>query len=143
MSEIVALVIGAGEGKRFGSELPKQYRTLAGDTILRRSINLFLNHPQVTSVQAVIHSNHHKLYKDAVGDLPLPKPIIGGSSRQASVALGLESLTNANPEKVLIHDAARPLLDNDLVSRVITELDTSQGAIPVLSVIDTLNRGKG
>lgn len=143
MSGTVALVVGAGEGKRFGGELPKQYRALAGDTILRRSLILFLEHPQVTSVQAVINSNHHELYKNAVGELPLLKPVNGGSTRQASVALGLESLVNANPDRVLIHDAARPLLDSNVVSRVITALDTSQGAIPVLAVADTLKRGKG
>ena len=142
MSGIVALVVGAGEGKRFGGELPKQYRVLAGNTILRRSINLFLEHPQVTSVQAVIHSSHHGLYEDTVKGLNLPNPVNGGSSRQASVALGLESLVNSNPARVLIHDAARPLLDSDVVSRVLSALDTSPGAIPVIAVADTLKRGK-
>ncbi|MBT3307863.1 MAG: NTP transferase domain-containing protein, partial [Alphaproteobacteria bacterium] len=97
MSATVALVVGAGEGQRFGGEVPKQYRQLAGHTILRRSVMAFLDHPEVTEVQAVIHPNHHDLYQNAVRGLSLSPPVNGGATRQASVALGLEHLSSNPP----------------------------------------------
>ncbi|MBL4689991.1 MAG: bifunctional 2-C-methyl-D-erythritol 4-phosphate cytidylyltransferase/2-C-methyl-D-erythritol 2,4-cyclodiphosphate synthase [Rhodospirillales bacterium] len=143
MSTTVALVVGAGEGLRFGGEVPKQYRRLAGHAILRRSLMAFLDHPEVTSVQAVIHPNHQDLYQDAVRGLSLPSPVHGGATRQESVALGLESLADNPPARVLVHDAARPLVDHGVISRVLAALETSPGAVPALAVADTLKRGDG
>jgi 2-C-methyl-D-erythritol 4-phosphate cytidylyltransferase/2-C-methyl-D-erythritol 2,4-cyclodiphosphate synthase len=143
MSTTVALVVGAGEGLRFGGEVPKQYRRLAGHAIVRRSLTAFLDHPEVTLVQAVIHPDHQDLYEDAVLGLSLPPPVHGGATRQESVALGLEHLAGNPPARVLIHDAARPLVDHGVISRVLAALETSPGAIPALAVADTLKRGDG
>ena len=143
MNATVALVVGAGEGQRFCGEVPKQYRPLAGQAVMRRSLTAFLDHPEVTAVQAVIHPDHHDLYQEAVRGLSLPAPVHGGATRQASVALGLESLADNPPARVLIHDAARPLVDHGVVSRVLAALETSPGAVPALAVADTLKRGDG
>ena len=137
------MVVGAGEGRRFGGEVPKQYQELSGQAILRRSLMAFLEHPEVTAVQAVINPGHHDLYKDAVRGLSLPAPVNGGRTRQESVALGLESLAGDPPGCVLIHDAARPLVDPGVVSRVLAALEASPGAVPALAVADTLKRGDG
>jgi len=143
MSETVALVVGAGEGRRFGGELPKQYSLLAGLPVMRRSLLAFLSHPEVTTVKAVIHPNHWDLYQEATRGLNLPDPVIGGAQRQVSVARGLESLVADKPDKVLIHDAARPLLSGAVISRVLAALEDAPGAIPALAVADTLKRGDG
>jgi len=143
MSRTVALVVGAGEGRRFGGELPKQYRLLAGLPVMRRSLQAFLSHPEVTTVKAVIHPNHWDHYQEAARGLNLPDPVIGGALRQVSVARGLESLVIDKPDKVLIHDAARPLLSGAVISRVLAALEDAPGAIPALAVADTLKRGDG
>lgn len=143
MGGTVALVVGAGEGRRFGGEIPKQYCRLAGLAVMRRSLSAFLDHPEVTAVQAVIHPGHHDLYDEAVRGLALPGPVDGGATRQQSVARGLESLSQQAPSRVLIHDAARPLVDHGLISRVLAALETAPGAIPALAVGDTLKRGDG
>ncbi len=146
MGATVALVVGAGEGLRFGGEVPKQYRLCAGHAVIWRSLKAFLNHPEVTSVQAVIHPSHRDLYDEAVRGLSLPAPVDGGATRQDSVALGLESLAalaDRAPSRVLIHDAARPLVDDGVISRVLAALETSPGAVPALPVADTLKRGDG
>lgn len=138
------MVVGAGEGQRFGSELPKQYHLLAGMAVMRRSLLAFMDHPEVTAVQAVIHPNHHDLYDQAVRGLALPVPVDGGATRQGSVFNGLESLASRAaeaPSTVLIHDAARPLVDHGVISRVLAALETSPGAVPALAVADTLKRG--
>ena len=143
MGRTVALVVGAGEGQRFGGELPKQYHLLAGVAVMRRSLKAFMDHPDVSVVQAVIHPNHHELYDAAVQGLALPVPVDGGATRQGSVLNGLESLNADEPSTVLIHDAARPLVDPGIISRVLAALQTSPGAIPALAVADTLKRSDG
>lgn len=145
MSHCAALIVAAGSGSRFGGSLPKQYYELAGQTILRRSVLAFLNHPHIDSVYVVINPAHRDMYDKAVGDLGLPEPIAGGSTRQESVLLGLEALEklNAKPDLVMIHDGARPLVDAATITAVHKALETSKGAIAAKRVVDTLKRGKG
>jgi 2-C-methyl-D-erythritol 4-phosphate cytidylyltransferase / 2-C-methyl-D-erythritol 2,4-cyclodiphosphate synthase len=66
--------------------------------------------------------------------------VLGGTTRQASAHNGLEALAANPPERVLIHDAARPFVSNELISRVISALDSHPAAIPGLPVADTLKR---
>jgi 2-C-methyl-D-erythritol 4-phosphate cytidylyltransferase/2-C-methyl-D-erythritol 2,4-cyclodiphosphate synthase len=142
MGGTVALVVGAGEGRRFGGDTPKQYLALAGQPLMRRSLLAFITHPEVTAVQAVINPDHRALYDRAAQGLNLPAPVAGGAVRQDSVARGLESLSRLAPDNVLIHDAARPLVDHGVISRVIAALAASPGAVPALPVADTLKRGE-
>ena len=144
MPRCTALIVAAGIGSRFGGSLPKQYYDLAGETILRRSVLAFLNHPHIDAVHVVINPDHRALYDAAVGDLGLPEPIAGGASRQESVHLGLEALAqNAKPDLVMIHDAARPLIDAATITDVRKALETTKGAIAAKPLVDTLKRGNG
>ena len=138
-----ALIVAAGSGERFGGAIPKQYQDLAGTPILRHSVLAFLNHPHITGVQVVYSPTHRDLYDKAVGDLGLPAPVIGGSSRQESVLLGLEALAkSAKPDFVMIHVAARPLIDAATITAVRKALDKNTGAIAAKPLVDTLKRGK-
>jgi len=65
---------------------------------------------------------------------------MGGAERQDSVRLGLESLVDRAPDRVLIHDAVRPFVDRDMIDRVLNALDTSPAALPAIPVNDTLKR---
>jgi 2-C-methyl-D-erythritol 4-phosphate cytidylyltransferase/2-C-methyl-D-erythritol 2,4-cyclodiphosphate synthase len=69
-------------------------------------------------------------------------PVPGGASRQESVLAGLESLAADPPERVLIHDGARPFVDAATIDRVLAALDTHAGAIPAIPVADTLKRAQ-
>ncbi len=142
MAGCLALVVGAGRGARFGGELPKQYHTLAGRAVLRHSLETFLAHPGVDAVCAVINMDDRDLYDQAVAGLTLLEPTGGGDARQDSVRLGLESLVEYAPDHVLIHDAARPFIDAETISRVIDALGQHGAAIPAMSVNDTLKRGE-
>lgn len=142
MGACVALVVAAGRGRRFGGERPKQYLALGGRPIIRRAVECFLNHPRVDDVLAVIHPDDRALFARATEGLDLLAPVTGGDSRQDSVRLGLESLAGRPPERVLIHDAARPFAEAAMISRVLDALETAPGAIPALPVGDTLKRGR-
>lgn len=145
MPNCVALIVAAGVGSRFGGNLPKQYLELAGETILRRSVLAFRNHPLIDQVYVVINPAHRDMYDEAVGDLGLPEPIPGGATRQESVHCGLEALAKAanKPDMVMIHDAARPLIDAATITDVRRALDTARGAIAAKPLVDTLKRGDG
>jgi 2-C-methyl-D-erythritol 4-phosphate cytidylyltransferase/2-C-methyl-D-erythritol 2,4-cyclodiphosphate synthase len=144
MSHCTALIVAAGTGSRFGGSLPKQYHELAGEVILRRSVLAFLNHPHIDGVRVVINPDHRSLYDSAVGDLNLPEPITGGDTRQESVRLGLEALAlGKKPDLVMIHDAARPLVDAATITDVRRALDKGKGAIAAKPLVDTLKRGNG
>lgn len=141
MTACVALIVAAGRGERFGSDLPKQYLSLAGQAVLRRSVRAFLDHPAVTQVRVVINPEHRDLYDRAVDGLDLPEPVPGGARRQESVRLGLEALAAGGaPDLVLIHDGARPLVDADTITRVVEALATAPGAIAATPLADTLKR---
>jgi 2-C-methyl-D-erythritol 4-phosphate cytidylyltransferase/2-C-methyl-D-erythritol 2,4-cyclodiphosphate synthase len=137
-----ALIVAAGQGLRAGDGLPKQYRMLAGQTVLRRTIETFLRHPAVQQVQVVISPEHRELYDAAVKHLQLPEPIAGGATRQDSVRLGLQALSGNPPALVLIQDAARAMTDVQTISAVIDALASADGAIPLVPVADTLKRTK-
>ncbi|MFA4995032.1 MAG: bifunctional 2-C-methyl-D-erythritol 4-phosphate cytidylyltransferase/2-C-methyl-D-erythritol 2,4-cyclodiphosphate synthase [Bdellovibrionales bacterium] len=142
MPTCTALIVAAGSGSRFGGKLPKQYYELGGETILRRSVLAFLNHPHIDEVRVVINPAHRDMYDKAVGDLGLPEPVAGGSTRQQSVLLGLEALAKKNPPAfVMIHDGARPLVDAATITAVRHALDTAKGAIAAKPVVDTLKKG--
>ncbi|MBF0372108.1 MAG: bifunctional 2-C-methyl-D-erythritol 4-phosphate cytidylyltransferase/2-C-methyl-D-erythritol 2,4-cyclodiphosphate synthase [Alphaproteobacteria bacterium] len=142
MARCAVLVVAAGRGRRFGGDLPKQYRDLGGRPVLRHSLGLFRAHPQISLVRAVIHPDDQGLYDLAAAGLDLGPPVPGGAERQDSVRLGLESLAGATaPDLVLIHDGARPFVDAGLVGRVIAALKDHPGAVPALPVADTLKRG--
>lgn len=143
MTGCVALIVAAGRGSRAGGGVPKQYRDLAGHAVLRHSVAVFAGHPRVDRVRVVIHPDDRRLYDGAVAGIDVLPPVPGGATRQDSVRLGLESLAELRPDRVLIHDGARPFVDAVLIDRTIEALAAMPGAIPALPVTDTLKRGPG
>jgi len=135
---VAALIVAAGKGSRMGAPLPKQYLPLGPSPVLRHTVRAFLKHPGIATVQVVIAESDRALYESAVGDLGLPEPAIGGASRQESVMNGLEALSGSEPDKVLIHDAARPFATGALIEAAIGALDQNVGVVPVLPLIDSI-----
>ena len=144
MPSCIALIVAGGRGERFGGLRPKQYLDLCGLPVLRRSVLAFLHHPAIDAVQVVIHPDHRDLYEEAVAGLGLAPPVLGGAERQDSVLAGLEHLAAfpAPPALVLVHDAARPLVDAATIDRVLAALDESPAAVASVPVTDTLRRAR-
>jgi 2-C-methyl-D-erythritol 4-phosphate cytidylyltransferase/2-C-methyl-D-erythritol 2,4-cyclodiphosphate synthase len=140
--KVIALITAAGRGSRIVAdyEVPKQYLKLCGISILRHSINIFLKHSEVDNVLVVIHKDDIALYKEATAGLDILPPVFGGNTRQESVRIGLESLKSSPPQKVLIHDAARPFVNNKIITSVIKQLDISPAVIPAIPVDDTIKK---
>lgn len=138
----VALLVAAGRGQRFGATLPKQYLPLAGKPLLRHGVEAFAHHPSVDAVRVVIHADDRPRYEAAIAGLALLPPVEGGATRQESVRRGLESLSGLSCERVLIHDAARPLVDAGVIDRTLAALNHLAGAIPALPIADTIKCGE-
>lgn len=137
-----ALIVAAGRGLRAGQDgLAKQYRPFAGKPVLAWSLDVFLCHPRITDVLVVIHPDDTDLYSEVVADFPpLPGPAIGGQTRQESVLNGLQHLSDMPPDQVLIHDAARPFVTDQLITHVCECIDEATGAVPARAVVETLKR---
>lgn len=143
---VAALIVAAGRGARAATEAsrPKQYCEIGGAPMLAHTLSAFAGHPGVNGILVVIHPDDVALYGQASAPFAadvLPA-VTGGARRQDSVRLGLEALAGDAPDRVLIHDAARPFADEALITRVIDALATSVGALPCLPVTDTLKRGR-
>ena len=139
--ENVALVVAAGRGSRAGQSAPKQYVRLAGTSVLRRTLQALSAHERIDAVQVVIGDGDHAAYEEAVAGLAgLLPPVVGGATRQQSVLNGMEALAASAPRRVLIHDAARPFVSPALVDRVIDACDDRTGAIPALTINETVKR---
>ena len=138
MASVYALVLAAGEGTRFGGSVPKQYLPLCGESLLSRAVGVFLRHERVGGVLVAIRPQDRALYERATAGLPLLPPVEGGATRQESAHKGLEALAPLGPDRVLIHDAARPFPSALLIDRVIDALDECEAAIPLLPLRDTI-----
>lgn len=149
--QAVFLVVAAGRGARASSpdqSGPKQYRLLGGEMVLTRTLkNLLAAAPDARAL-TVIHADDREFYDAAIAPLPealksrLFPPTIGGATRQASVANGLEALAPEIDPKtiVLIHDAARPFVTPALIARSRAAGAEHGAAIPGVAVIDTIKQ---
>lgn len=137
MPRLAVLIVAAGKGERAGTGLPKQYERLAGQPMLRRTVQAFSSYP----VRVVIGRGQEELAASALKGLDLPAPVLGGATRQESVRLGLEALAKDAPDFVLIHDAARPLISPRVIAEVVKALESgADGALPMVAAADTLRR---
>jgi 2-C-methyl-D-erythritol 4-phosphate cytidylyltransferase/2-C-methyl-D-erythritol 2,4-cyclodiphosphate synthase len=143
MPGTTALIVAAGRGTRAGAgpgAAPKQYAVVGGKPVLRWAVETFLGHPQISQVRVVIHAADRERYDMAMSGLALPPPVAGADTRQGSVRLGLDACAKDAPDRVLIHDAARPFLSAGLIARVVAALDQAEASAPMLAVSDTLRR---
>lgn len=141
------LVVAAGRGSRAGAGLPKQFRALAGEPVITRTLRSLLSASEAVAVTPVIHPDDAELFRDAAALLPaalrdrIEAPAHGGRSRQESVRLGLETVASRSgtgPDLMLIHDGARPFVSAGLVDRALAAARHYGAAIPGLPVTDTV-----
>lgn len=133
------IIVAAGSGSRAGGD--KQWRTLGGKPVLRWSAEALLN-AGVDELIVVVAPDAIDRVAGILSDLPRWRAVSGGDTRATSVCAGLAALTCIPDQPVLIHDAARPLLDQPVIDRLLAALETADGALPVLPVADSLRRAK-
>lgn len=130
-------MVAAGSGSRFGSPVPKQFLMLGGRTVTDWSVNAFLRTEGLGNVVVVTPPDEGlwmPWWQPPAGVVTVP----GGSRRQDSVMAGLRALSSCG--RVLVHDAARPLVSPELIARVMRGVEEAGAAVPVIKVRDTVKR---
>ena len=123
-----------------GTDLPKPYLKIGGKAILRHTIEKFLNIKGLESILVIINPDHQALYDDAVQGLNLLPPAVGSDSRKLSVYNGLKEFSNIiSSNTILIHDAARPLVQENDIYRLLDTMQNANAATLATSVTDTLH----
>jgi len=135
MERTAALIVAAGKGLRAGGGLPKQFSEVGGVSLVARSIDAFGEIP----VTVVIGEGQRAMLDTALAGRRVADIVIGGAERQDSVRAGLSAIAG-RADRVLIHDAARPLLPHSVIARLLAALDDNDGAVPVIAVADSVAR---
>jgi ribitol-5-phosphate 2-dehydrogenase (NADP+) / D-ribitol-5-phosphate cytidylyltransferase len=120
----VAIILAGGTGERFGADIPKQFVKLAGKPIIYHTIEAFEKHPLVDEIFLVVHKNFYHLMEELIsngGYKKIKKILLGGSTRQESSRMGIVAC-DETVENVLIHDAVRPFVSNEIITETIIAL---------------------
>ena len=123
-----------------GGDVPKQYRLLAGKSVLAQAVDALASHPRIDAVRVVIASGQNEQARAALAGRDVGALITGGAERADSVRAGLAAVADGI---VLVHDAARPFCPPDVIDRLLDALETHDGAVPALPIADTLAKARG
>ncbi len=137
---VTAIVAAAGAGTRLGGDVPKQLRELGGRSILERSVDAFAGHPAIAETIVVLPPSLAAAPPAWLRERgPRVRVVAGGARRQDSVANGYDAV-DTSADIVLVHDAARPFVTADVISRVIEAAAAHGAAIAAVPVSDTVKR---
>lgn len=138
------IVVAAGSGSRFGSDIPKQYCLLGGRPVVMHAIDRLRSAVPGAKTIIVISADDEPRWRQLCDTYQFDPPAVafGGCSRWESVKNGLAAIPpDARPNSVvLIHDGARPLVDTPTVKRVCGAAVNTDGAIPTVAVTDSLRK---
>jgi len=134
---VVAIVLAAGRGERMATSLPKALMPFDDATIVARAVERAS--AAVPDVVVVAPPGWEDEVGRAVESFGVRAIVPGGDTRQASVMAGLSAVAD-DAERIVCHDAARPLASSDLFRRTLGALDGWDGVVPVLRVVDTVKR---
>ena len=142
MSKVIAIILAGGSGKRFESELPKQFIKLAGRPVIEYTIEAFHKHQLVDEIVIVIKADYEeKLWEIIKANRfnKVTKVLKGGDTRFESTFIALRALDDEDDcTKVLIHDAVRPLVGEDTITNVIKALDSYDAVDTAIDSADTI-----
>src|SRR5262245_49643214 len=124
-----AIVVAGGSGTRMGAGMPKAFMPLAGRPMLAWSLAALDGAPEVDGIVLAVPPGMEEDAAHVIGESVSSLHVVpGGATRQRSVMAGLGAVPLASA-RVLVHDAARPLLTRALVARVLEGLEGADGAI--------------
>ncbi len=139
---VVAVILAGGRGTRFGSELPKQFVKLSGRMVIEHTVEVFEHCQAIDRIVVVVPPGYEDTVWEAAmrsGWRKLEKVVLGGQDRAGSTASALAALeTDRDDCRVLVHDAARPLLDGDTIARCLRALDAHDAVDVVVPASDTI-----
>jgi 2-C-methyl-D-erythritol 4-phosphate cytidylyltransferase / 2-C-methyl-D-erythritol 2,4-cyclodiphosphate synthase len=143
VSDITAIIAAGGRGLRLGGDRPKQLLAVDGCTVLERSVGAFVDHPSIDEVIVALPADIAAAPPPYLRSPDKPLRIVtGGARRQDSVANAFRAASPASGI-IVIHDAARPFVSADLISRTIAAAAESGAALAAVGARDTVKRVDG
>ena len=139
----IAVILCGGTGSRMNQELPKQFIKINNKPLFGYAVETFLNANNIDRVLLVINQKYEDLYQDYInkfneGKLEL---VYGGSTRQESVEKAISFLEDkvSKDDIILLHDAARPLLNQEIIDANISKcLETKEPVLTYIKIVDTM-----
>ena len=139
-----AVILLAGSSTRFGGNQKKQLYQIKGKPLFQYSLEAFEKSKEIDDIVLVSSKEDKEQIFNIVKKNNFKKVsniVVGGSVRQESVKHGLDAIKDEEGY-VLIHDSARPLVDEEIISSLLKALKNAEGAAPAVRVVDTLIRVK-
>ena len=144
-NKIAVIIPAAGVSSRFSGSVPKQFSWLGDETVLEKSVNLFLGISSVNQIIIAVNKTDDLIKSQSFYKDPRTKIVAGGSTRSESVFNAMTEV-DQNIEIVAIHDAARPWLKKTHFKDLLAHLSNDQsieGVFPVISATDSLRMKQG
>jgi 2-C-methyl-D-erythritol 4-phosphate cytidylyltransferase len=141
-----AVLAAAGRGDRLGADRPKAFVRLGRRVLLAESLERLDSSEWIDSIVIAVPAGWEEpasLLADELGCAKVSLAVAGGETRSESVRLALAEVPD-DAAVVAVHDAARPLVGDDVIGRVVGALNEGfDGAVPVLPIVDTVKRVDG
>ena len=136
----IAIVLAGGTGSRMSLDMPKQFAVVKGKPIMAYTLSVFQNSPLVDSIYLVSHKEYFEQSKSIIEQYNLHKVrsiIEGGQTRQESVFNALKQIDAKDDDIVLIHDCARPLVDEQIIKDNIEQCKLHEAVETAVKAVDT------
>lgn len=136
----IAIILSGGTGTRLGSDIPKQYIEVKGRPIIAYCLDTFCNNRMIDRIQIVAD----EIWHDVISDCEKSSKLFGfsrpGKTRQLSIYNALSDIENrvSSDDIVIIHDAARPFVSDEMIDNCLTAAAAHDGVLPVLPMKDTV-----
>ncbi len=141
MGLVTAIIAAAGSGSRIGSSSYKQFIELNGKPVIVHTLEKFQQSSEIDEMVVVFPPDKVDEFSGRIAAYGFHKPIrfvAGGERRQDSVHQGFLSINGKQTELVVIHDAVRPLVEADLIQRVVERARLTGAAITAIQAVDTI-----
>ena len=137
----IAIILSGGSGTRLGGDIPKQYTVTGGRSMIARAMEPFFLNARIDAVQVVADSTYHGKIREDVEDLTRFRGFsVPGETRALSILNALRDVASfaSDDDIIIIHDAARPFVSQEIISGLIDACREHDGALPVLPMKDTV-----
>ena len=137
--KVVVIIVAGGKGTRMGSDLPKQYMTIAGKTILDTTLYKFERSNEIDEIVLVVNNEDLEYVSTEITSSyeKITKVVAGGKTRTESVLEGIKVVPD-NCDILLIHDGVRPFVSYKLISTCVENACNHKACIPVIDTVDTI-----
>lgn len=137
----IAIILAAGNGKRFKNELPQQFAKIAGKRVFEHTLEIFEENKNIDDIYLVVNPNFYSFAEEIVNNRnfkKIKKILNGGKTRQDSSRIAIESCENEDVKNVIIHDAVRPFISQNIINEVIKKLEKYESVDVAIKSRDTI-----